>query len=360
MKVDDTKSRLCDELRELAAIDAVSGHEGPVIEWLRERMAPLVDRLEIDAMGNIYAARDGQGPHLMVSAHSDEIGALVSAIEPDGFIRFTPVGGMSEMLLVGRKVRVGGRRGVVGVRAGHLLSPQEARTVPEAGELYIDLGFDSREAVEALGITIGDGITWQSEVEPVANANRVVGKGIDNRIGCLMVLELLRALHGRDIPCTLTVVVAVQEEVGLKGARVAAEHVRPDGALVVDTVPCADTPDSRQVRTFPVTLGAGPVFQTSSGPRGSGYLMPETVRQFLIDVAEREDIPYQLATFSFGNTDAGAVYTAARGIPTAVATIPRRYSHSPVEMLDLDDAVATLRLCQAVVEHAGSFPRGMV
>jgi len=352
------KTRFRDDLAALTMLDGISGHEYQVAEYLRQAMEPLAGTVELDALGNVYATRQGgSGPHLMVVAHSDEIGLLVAAVEPDAFIRLQQVGGAPEALLVGRKVRVRGRRGVIGVRPGHLTSPQEARTTPEIGELYLDLGLQSSAEVFALGIRIGDQVTWQSELEPTANPDRVVGKAVDNRVGCLIMLELLRSLQGEELPGTLTVAIAVQEEVGLKGARIATERVRPDCALVVDTVPCADTPDSRQVRSFPVALGRGPVFQVSSGPRGSGYLMPERVRDYLIDLAEGEGIPYQLASFPFGNTDASSVYVSAGGIPTAVATIPRRYSHSPVEMLDLNDALATLRVCQAVVRDVERFPR---
>jgi len=352
------KTRFRDDLAALTMLDGVSGHEHQVAEYLRQAMEPLAGTVELDALGNVYATRrGGNGPHLMVVVHSDEIGLLVAAVEPDAFIRLQQVGGAPEALLVGRKVRVRGRRGVIGVRPGHLTSPQEARTTPEIGELYLDLGLQSSAEVFALGIRIGDQVTWQSELEPTANPDRVVGKAIDNRVGCLVMLEVLRSLQGEELPGTLTVAIAVQEEVGLKGARIVAERVRPDCALVVDTVPCADTPDSRQVRSFPVALGRGPVFQVSSGPRGSGYLMPERVRDYLIDLAEGEGIPYQLASFPFGNTDASSVYVSAGGIPTAVATIPRRYSHSPVEMLDLNDALATIRVCQAVVRGVERFPR---
>lgn len=355
------KARFRQDLLDLTALDGVSGHERPVVEHLRRAMEPLADSVEVDVLGNLYARRrGGAGPHLMVSAHSDEIGGLVSSIEPDGFLRFVVVGGVSELLLVGRKVRVSGHRGVIGVRPGHLQSPAEARTAPEAGDLYIDLGLESGEAVTALGIRVGDCLTWQSELEPTANPDRLVGKGVDNRTGCVVLLELLRALQGAALPGPLSAVVAVQEEVGLKGARIAAERVRPDAALVIDTVPCADTPDSRHVRTFPVGLGRGPVLQVSSGPKGGGYLLPEGIRDYLVRLCEEEGIPYQLATFPFGNTDAASVYVSAGGIPTAAVTIPRRYSHSPVEMLDLNDVLATVRLCRAVVERVAEFPAGIL
>lgn len=357
----ELKSQIRHELAALTALDGVSGHEQRVVEHLFRVMTPLADRVEIDPIGNLYAMRDAErGPHLMVEVHSDEIGGLVAAIEPDGFLRFEVIGGVSAGLLAGRKVRVGGYLGVVGVRPGHLLTPQEARTAPDLRELYIDLGMDSREEVAALGVRPGDGITWQSELEETANPDRVIGKAVDNRIGCLIALELLRALQGTDLPGRLTVVVAVQEEVGLKGARVAAERIAPDCALVVDTTPCPDTPDSRHAHTFPVRLGAGPVLQVSSGDRGRGFLLPDSVRDFLTRIADDAGIPYQLAPFAFGNTDAAAIYDSAGSIPTAAVTIPRRYSHSPVEMLDLNDALATLRLCRAVVARVDEFPRGMM
>jgi endoglucanase len=361
MEDSELKARLRQELAQLTALDGVSGHEQAVVRRLRDLMEPLADRVEVDALGNLYATRDsGDAPHLMVAAHSDEIGGLVAAIEAGGWLRLQTVGGVSEAMLVGRKVRVRGVLGVVGVRPGHLQSESERRMAPELEQLYVDLGFDSADDVAAIGIRPGDQITWQSELEAVANEDRVVGKGIDNRISCLLAVELLRSLKGQSLAGPLTVVVAVQEEVGLKGARVAAERVRPDCALVVDTTPCADTPDSQHVHTFPARLGRGPVLQVSSGRQAGGFILLESVRDYLIGIAEAERIPYQLAPFAYGNTDAASIYVSAGGIPTAAVTIPRRYSHSPVEMLDLNDAVAALRLCRAVVEHVGDFPRGIL
>src|SRR5579872_4108666 len=134
------KSRMYEDLTRLTALDGVSGHEHDVVRYLRDLMSPLADRVEIDSMGNLYATKNGgDGPHIMVSAHSDEIGALVAAIEPGGWLRLQMVGGVSEALLVGRKVRIRGQRGVVGVRPGHLQSAAESRTAPEIEQMYIDL-----------------------------------------------------------------------------------------------------------------------------------------------------------------------------------------------------------------------------
>lgn len=352
------QDRFFEELARLTAIDGVSGHEQHVVAYLRERMISLADRVEVDAFGNLYATREGgAGPHLMVEAHSDEIGGLVSDITSAGYLRFQAVGGVSEIMLTGRKVRVAGHRGIVGVRPGHIQSDAERRTVPVLEDLYIDLGCDSRAQVEQLGIQPGEQITWESELERTANPDRVAGKAVDNRVGCLVLLELLRVLQGQELDGTLSVVVAVQEEVGLKGAKVAAERIRPDAALVIDTVPCADTPDAH-VNTFPVRLGKGPIFQVSSGRHAAGFIMPDTMRHYLTRIAGEANIPYQLATFAYGNTDGSAIRNL--GISTAVATMPRRYSHSPVEMLDLNDALATVRLCEEITRRVSEFPRSIL
>jgi putative aminopeptidase FrvX len=351
---DSTHDHLFDELSALTAIDGVSGHEGPVIAALRERFAGIVSDVTVDAMGNLYARREGgSGRHVMIEAHSDEIGFLVAAIEPDGWLRVQAVGGVSPAVAQGRVVAVRGATGVIGLRSGHL-SRGEISPVDLDG-LYVDLGFDSREQVERLGIRVGDGVVLQNPLRRLANATRIAGKAIDNRAGCVVLLETLRALASESLAGPLTAVVAVQEEVGMKGARIAAERVRPDLAIVVDTVPCADTPDSHGVTTFPARLGAGPVVQISSGRAASGYLMPEWVRDTVVSLADAAGIPYQLAAFAFGDTDASGIYDAAGGIPTVVVTMPRRYSHSPVEVLDLRDLESAIRLCGEIVRHADRF-----
>jgi endoglucanase len=359
--MDDVRDRFVQELTALTELNGVSGHEQAVVEHLREEMTPYADRVEVDPMGNLYARREGGGgTHMLLAAHSDEIGALVAAVEPEGFLRLERVGGIWEAMMIGRKVRVRGLLGVIGVRPGHLQSPQEARTAPEVAELYVDVGASSAEEVEQLGIRVGDQVTWQSELEPLANPRRVAGKAIDNRLGCLIALQVLRSLQRDELTGPLTVAVAVQEEVGLKGARVVAERVRPDAAVVVDTTPCPDTPDSLRPHTFPVRLGRGPVLQVSSGARAGGFILPDAIRDHVVHVAEDAAIPYQLAAFAYGNTDASAIFGAADGIPTAPITVPRRYSHSPVELLDLDDALNTLRLVEQIVRRSAEFPRGIV
>ncbi len=351
------KRRLRDLTLEFAAIDGVSGHEQPVVARLVELLRPLVDRLEVDSYGNLFATRVARepAPHLMVSAHSDEIGLLVKSIEPDGFLRLEKVGGVIESLLVGRHVRVRGYRGVIGVKAGHLQTPEERNRVPGLRELYVDLGFDSAEAVRALGIRVGDAVAYDEPVEQLANPDRISGKALDNRVSCAVLVLLLERLAGVELPCTLTVVVTVQEEVGLRGAQMATYRLAPTAAIVVDTIPAGGTPDVDYYRDLGIKIGAGPVLALASGMGSThGHLANPAMRDFLLRVAEEAGVPIQPALFPRSTSDVAAVHLVRGGIPAGVVNIPRRYAHSPVETLDLNDVTATLTLLEAAVRRFDS------
>ncbi len=310
------------DLSELTALHAPSGSEQPVIARLRDLFTPLVDEVAVDHMGNLAATREGaQGtPHVVVSAHADEIGAIVASVEPEGFLRLLPLGGVQSRLLEGRAVWVNGRPGVIGARSGHLTAQSEHGRGTSMADLYVDLGVDDAAEVEALGVRIGDPVVVISELRNLAGT-RVVGKAIDNRASCVVLLHLLRRLRERTLPCRLTALVAVQEEVGLRGATAAFARLKPDVAIVVDTFPAAGTP------------------------------LPRAAREVIIAAAQRAGVPYQLAVTGGGVTDAAAAHLAAGGIATLEVKIPRRYSHSPVEMLDLRDLAAVLSLVEELVLH---------
>src|SRR6266571_6269074 len=173
-------------------------------------------------MGNLTSTREGPqgGPHVVVSAHADEIGAIVASIELEGFLRLLPLGGVQPRLLEGRAVWVGGQAGGIGARSGHLTPASEHGQGISISDLYVDLGVDSAAEVEALGVRVGDPVVVISELRQLAGT-RVAGKGIDNRASCVVLLHLLRRLKGQPLPCRLTVLIAVQEEVGLRGATAA-------------------------------------------------------------------------------------------------------------------------------------------
>jgi putative aminopeptidase FrvX len=302
-------------------------------------------------MGNLTAMREGpaNAPHIVVSAHADEIGAIVASIEPEGFLCLAPLGGVQPRLLEGRAVWVGGHNGVIGARSGHLTPRTEHGQGTSMSDLYVDLGTDSAAEVEALGVRIGDPVVVISELRTLAGT-RVSGKGIDNRAACVVLLHLLRRLQSHELPCRLTALVTVQEEVGLRGAKVAYARLQPDLAIVVDTFPAAGTPDTRHMN-YTARIGQGALITPSSSSGDSGFLIPQAARDVMIAAAGRAGIPYQLAVTDRGVTDAAAAHLAGTGVTALEIKIPRRYSHSPVELLDLLDLAAVLQLVEEFVLH---------
>lgn len=337
------------DLTELTALHAPSGSEQPVIAHLRELFAPLVDEVKVDHMGNLTATRKGSGPHIVVAAHADEIGAVVSSIDAEGFLRLEALGGVQSRLLEGRPVWVNGKPGVIGARPGHLISAAEQGRGVAMADLFVDLGVDSAAEVQALGIRIGDPVVVLSELRRLAGT-RVAGKGIDNRASCVLLLHLLQRLAHRELPCQLTALVAVQEEVGLRGAATSFERLRPNLAIVVDTFPATGTPDTRHM-SYSARIGKGALITPVSASGDSGYLIPRAIQNVMITAAERIGAPYQLAISHGGVTDAAAAHLAAGGIPTMEIKLPRRYSHTPVEVLDLNDLAAALALVEEIVTH---------
>ncbi len=344
------KERLKGLLRELTAQNAVSGSEQSVASYMKRELEKVSDSVSVDHMGNVFAIKKAaqDGPVVMIAAHSDEIGAIVKSVDTNGYIWFEKIGGAIDALLVGRKVWVGQHLGVIGVKAGHLQSPKERSEVKKHTEMYVDVGATSREQVLAMGISTGTPIAYNSPLESFTNSDRMCGKAIDDRLGCAVLLELMR--DASPPKGTLVAAVTVQEEVGLRGAKVAAFRVRPDFAIALDTMPCGDTPDVDFYRELPVGIGLGPAFQFTSGT-ATGFLISPAMKRFLTDTAKRAGVGYQVTTFPGGNTDATAIHLVREGIPTGVIALPRRYSHSPVEVADINDAVGALEILKTVVKR---------
>lgn len=343
------KSELIATLRDLTKLHAPPGFEQPVVRYLRDAFAPLADTVEVDTFGNLYAVKRGRAEHprLMVSAHSDEIGGVVKSILPDGFLKIDRLGGVLDALIIGRKVWVNGHLGVVGAKSGHLQTADERAKVQPLENMYADVGAASAAEVRAMGIEIGDPWVWLSELGQFTNSDRLVGKAIDNRISCAIVLQLFRELQGVELGGTLVGLIAVQEEVGLRGAKVAAEHVAPDYAIVVDTFMSGDTPDVNYHREMPTAIGAGPVMLLAN----TGHVMGATMKRIMHDAAQRAGVTYQRATvIGKSSTDAASIHLAREGIPTGGLGICRRYSHSPVETMDIRDAVGAVKWLRAMVD----------
>ena len=339
-------------IKELVATSGVSGQEQQVVRTLLNHIRPLADEISVDNFGNIIAVKNGgkPGPRVLIAAHTDEIGAIVKSIEQDGWIRFEKIGS-SDALLLGRQVSVNGHFGIIGVKAGHFTTPKERTEVTSYKDLYIDVGCSSAGEVAGLGIKPGDQICQWPNYSEFANTDLICSKALDNRVGCAVLVQLLRELQGQTFQGILYAVFTVQEEVGLRGAHVAAYNIKPDFAIALDTVPTGDTPDINFIKDFPVAIGKGPLLQLMS----HSFIMNPIIKKLMTQVCDRSGEPYQLALFTGGNTDAAEMHLQAGGILSAALTIPRRYSHSPVEMLNINDCVASLNILKQFINDMGGF-----
>ena len=348
---------LLDRLKTLTAIDAVSGQEQPMVGFLRDTLTPVCESIEIDTAGNLYVILEGpqDGPTFLIAAHTDEIGMVVKSVDARGFLRFEKVGGVIDNVLAARLVRVRTHLGVIGMKAGHYQSAQERQTVRPHTEAYVDVGASSAAEVAAMGIGVGDPITFVSDlVEIGTEGHLVAGKAVDDRLGCAVLWSLLEA--GPPPAGRLVAAFTSQEEVGLKGAALAGRRYQPDLAVALDTMPSGDTPDMDRVKDLDVAIGAGPALQVLAGNAGSGFLVNQPVKRFLQGVASEIGVPLQLNTFSGGNNDAAAIAWSGLGVPAASLCLPRRYSHSPLELADLRDAEGALTLLRAMVERMADLP----
>ncbi len=349
--------RLRRRLAELTALDAPVGFEEPVQQRVRDWLRPVVETVEIDVRGNLYARRPGtarDGLVVMLGAHADEIGFIVTHVTPAGFLRFTKLGFPTDMVLPGQRVRVLGAHGpidgAIGVKPGHVLSADEARRVPAVDRLYIDIGAGTAAEVQAWGVEPGTPVCFHGPLTATRNPQRVLGKAVDNRAGVLALIETAERLAGSALAASLVFSVAVEEEVGLRGAEVAARRVQPDVFLAIDTVPANGTPDLAPGE-LPWEIGAGPLIKVREA---KGLSTHRPLRELLRRSADREGIPYQWVVDTAGITDATSAQQASAAVAAGVLGIPRRYSHSAVEMLDLGDLENLIRLLTAVLPELTS------
>jgi putative aminopeptidase FrvX len=331
-----------DLLDKLLRADAPSGYEGPAAEIWRE--AAAFAELSFDGIGSSIARVGDASPLLAVVGHIDEIGLVITHIDESGFLWFAPVGGWDPQILVGQRVEVRGPSGLVPGVAGrkpiHLLEADQRKKVVELKSMHIDIGASEREEAEEL-VRVGDPVVIATEPMAVAG-DRLVSKAMDNRLGAYVALESLRRCAEGDGPGgSFAAVASVQEEIGLFGARTAAFEIQPDIAIAVDVTHATDAPgvDEKEIGRHP--FGSGPAI-------GRGSTLSPKVFELLVETAEAEGIEYSISASGRGtSTDADVLQISRSGIPTGVVSIPLRYMHSPVEMVDLRDVEATVKLLAA-------------
>lgn len=325
-------------IKKLVEAYGPSGYEDAVRALIREEIEGLADEIRVDAMGNLIARKGepgADGLKVMLAAHMDEIGVMVSYIDEKGFARFTTIGGLSPHTLVGGRVRfANGTIGTIYVDKDMWDGQNKA---PDIKKMYIDTGATSREDAP---VKVGDAAGF---VRPMVEAgNRLIAKAMDDRVSCAVLIETLRRLE--STPHAVYFVFSVQEEVGLVGARTSAYGIDPDLGLAVDVTDTGDTPEAVPME---VSLGQGPAVKVMD----SGMLAHPAVKDLLIERAEAAGIPYQLEILRGGTTDALVIQIARAGVPTGCLSIPCRYIHTPSEMVDQDDVENAVKLLVEVLRQ---------
>ena len=334
-------------LEELSNAIGVSGEEDDVRAIILAAIRDCAADIQVDALGNLTATQTGtRYPEykVMIAAHMDEIGMMVTSVEANGLIQFTNVGGIDARILPGLRVKIGAKRtpGVVLWKPIHMWRDMKTMAIDS---LRIDVGATDRSAAEP-----GDRIAFDACYQQLSDTV-VRGKAFDDRVGCAILVDILR---GGPYPVTVCAAFTVQEEIGLRGAQVAAERLQPDAAIVLEGTPAYDVPtpdldaEAGDLATNPATrLGDGVVLTLVDGR----MISDPRVMAFLKETAAANDIPYQVKTVGGGGTDGGAIHTARTGVPTMTLSVPCRYIHSPTALLNLDDFGHVRGLSQTVLNR---------
>lgn len=341
-----------DLLQTLSDAFGPPGFEDDVRATLREIVEPLVDDVRVDPLGNLIATRHGRSDRtLMLDAHMDEIGLMVSYVEETGFLRFATLGGWDARVIPSHGLTIvtdDGERvhGVVGTPPPHILSAKDRKKPFDLEELFIDVGAASRDDVEAMGVQTGSPAVIHYPFRKM-NHPFVTGKALDDRAGCTVLVKTLEALQNDELDVTLVANFAVFEEVGLRGARAAAFSIEPDVALALEGTVAADVPGIEDAR-IPTRLGQGPALTVADR---SLIASPRLLR-FIQDVAASDDVPCQLKTPPSGSTDAAAIQQSRGGVLAGVISVPCRYIHSPFSILNVDDLRHSAQLTSAFARRA--------
>ncbi|MFH0915355.1 MAG: M42 family metallopeptidase [bacterium] len=348
---------LADLLTIFSDAHGLSGYEDEIAALLRREMEPLVDEVHTDKMGNVIGIRSGAGPVVMVAAHMDEIGFMVSHIDDDGYLRVVSIGGWFDQTILSQRVMIHtqeGKRipGVVGSRPPHLMDAEERKKMVKLKDMFVDCGATSVANAAEMGVEIGSPITIDRDLRRMGN-DFVTGKALDNRAGVVMMVAALERLKGKRVRATVQAVGTVQEEVGLKGARTSAYGLTPDVALATDVTIPGDHPGVSRNEAH-VVAGKGPAI-TIVDAAGRGIIAPRPVLRWLRESAEKASIPYQLSAGESGSTDATAIYISKTGIPCSVISVPARYIHSPVEVLSLRDLEQGASLIAAAIQRVHEY-----
>jgi endoglucanase len=341
--------KLVEVLEKFCNTDGITGREDQVRNLLEQYLKPYVDEIKEDKLGNLIGFKKGKigAPTVMIAAHMDEVGLMIKNIKKKGFLQFTKIGGIDDRVLFAQKVVVhtdkGPLVGVVGAKPVHIQKEEERRKVIDADHLFIDVGAKDKEEAENMGVQVGDVVSFDVKFAQL-NKNIILGKAFDDRVGCAILVEVMKQLQ--DCDCNVYVVGTIQEEVGLRGATIAAFSIQPDLGLAVDVTIAGDTPGVVE-GDAPAKMGKGPALTVAD----AGLIAHPKVLRLLVDSAKQNKIPYQLETGIRGCTDAAKIALTRDGVPSGVVSVPARYIHSPAGIIDLEDVNKTVDLLVNVVKN---------
>lgn len=337
-------------MKELSLTPGVSGSEEKIAEIIERELKDTVDSIERDTMGNLIATKKGEkkAPTIMLAAHMDEIGLMISYIDDKGYLKFTTIGGINDQMLMNQTVVVHGSKGdvvgVIGSKPPHVTKPEERNKVIKASDMFIDIGACSKEDAEEM-VSVGDVITFKSWFEEFPN-DLIMGKALDNRVGCYVMMEVLKRV---DTRATVYGVGTVQEEVGLKGAKTSAFKLDPDMAIALDVTLSGDHPGIKPEEA-PVVMGKGPALVLADAS-GRGILTAKSIKEMLMKAGDENDIDYQLEVSDGGTTDGTAIHLTKEGIATGVLSVPTRYIHTTVSVCSMKDIESTIQLITTAINN---------
>lgn len=346
-KTDETLTML----KDLTDARAIPGHEKEARDVMSKYISPHADEVFTDNLGSLIAKKVGkdEGPKIMVAGHLDEVGFMITRIDDNGFIYFQTVGGWWSQVMLAQRVTIltnkGDLTGIIGSKPPHILPADARKKAVDIKDMFIDIGASSKEEAQEFGIRPGDSVVPYFEFTQMKNEKMLLAKAWDNRIGCAIAIEVLRKLKGENHPNVVYGVGTSQEEVGLRGARTSAHAIKPDIGFGVDVGIAGDTPGVSD-KDADSKMGEGPQIILYD----ASMVSHKGLRDFVVDTAEQNKIPYQYSSMAGGGTDSGSIHLTANGVPSLSITIATRYIHSHAAMLHRDDFENAVSLIVEVIK----------
>jgi putative aminopeptidase FrvX len=347
-KLDETLTML----KDLTDAKGIPGNESEVRKVMQEYITPYADEITSDGLGSLIAKKTGleNGPKIAVTGHLDEVGFMITQVDDKGFLRFQPVGGWWSQVMLAQRVTIVTRKGdvtgVIGSKPPHILSAEARKKPIEIKDMFIDIGASSREEAQEWGVRPGDMVVPYFEFTVMNNEKMLLAKAWDNRIGCAIAIDVLKQLQGADHPNVVYGVGAVQEEVGLRGAKTSTFKIQPDIGFAVDVGIAGDTPGVTEQEALS-KMGEGPQIVVYD----ASMVSHKGLRDLVTDTADELNIPYQFESIPGGGTDAGSIHVTANGVPALAITIATRYIHSHAAMLHRDDYENAVKLIVEVIKR---------